>query len=470
MDFGTEPVALGPGLPVSLDRADGQPLHDQLEAALRASVRSGRLPPGSKLPSSRALAAELGLSRGVVLEAYSQLSAEGYLVARQGSATRVAQTAAAERSPLPAAALESRYAIEFDPGLPDLSAFPRQPWLRAVRSALRDMPFAGFGAGDPRGAPALRNELMSYLGRVRAAAPEPEHTLVTTGFSSGLACLCRTLAARGVEQIAVEDPGWARHRLIAQATGLEAVPVEVDEDGVDVGALAASGCEVVVLTPAHQFPTGVVLSPERRGALLEWAEERDGLIVEDDYDSELRYDRGGIGALQGLAPERVCSLGSLAARLAPGLRLGWMLAPSWLSGALTYEQGSTGAMPPILEQLALAEFLRNGDLDRHLRRMRLRYRERRAVLLEALERRLPEAEVGGAAAGLFILAALPGRLVEASILAAAGSRGVGLEGLSTHRAAAEGPPGLVLGFANLSQAAIERGIAAVEEAVQATAM
>ena len=470
MESETEPVVLGPGLLVDLDRDGGPPLHDQLETVLRGLVRSGRLPPGCKLPSSRALAAELGLSRGVVLEAYSQLAAEGYLVARQGAPTRVAQTAAVERPPLPAAGLESRHRIEFDPALPDLAAFPRQAWARAVRAALRDVPFASLGAGDPRGAPQLRNELMSYLGRVRAAAPEPEHTLVTAGSGSGLACLCRTLAARGVERIAVEDPGWARRRLIIEAAGLEAVPVPVDGHGIDVGALAASDCEVVVLTPAHQFPTGAVLSAERRGQLLEWAEDRDGLIAEDDYDSELRYDRGAVGSLQGLAPERVCSFGSLAARLAPGLRLGWILAPSWLSGALTYEQGSTGAMPSVLEQLALADFMQRGELDRHLRRMRLRYRERREMLLAALARRCPAATVQGTPAGLFVMTTLPEGLVEERVLVAAGSLGVGLEGLSAHRIRADGPPGLVLGFANLSAALIEQGIAALQGAIAASAM
>jgi GntR family transcriptional regulator/MocR family aminotransferase len=434
-------------------------LHEQLEHTLRTFVRSGRLAPGAKLPSSRSLAASLRLSRGVVLEAYTQLVAEGYLVASQGALTRVAPMAATERPPLPAGSLGPRYEIEFDPGLPDLVSFPREQWSRSLRAALRQAPFAALGHADPRGVPELRNELMSYLGRARAAAPEPEHTLICAGAVAGLASLFRTLAGRGVERVAIEDPGWARHGQTARAAGLDPVPVPVDGHGIDVEALAGSGCEVVVVTPAHQFPTGAVLSADRRADLLEWAEEEDALIVEDDYDSELRYDRVAVGALQGLAPERVCHIGSLSKRLAPGLRLGWILSPSWLSGALTYEQGSAAATPPALEQLALADFLARGELERHLRRMRLGYRDRRAALLAALERRLPRLRVEGSAAGLYVLALLPDRDDEERFIAAAGARGVGLEGLSGHRARGAGQPGIVLGFANVPEAVIERGMA-----------
>lgn len=456
----SKPVGLGPNLLLGLDRHSAVALHEQLEATLRDHIRTGRLTPGSRVPSSRVLAGELGLSRGVVLEAYSQLVAEGYLIASQGAPTRVAETPAIERPPLPAVSLEPHHRIELDPTLPDLAVFPREAWSRSLRRALRVATFAALGHADPRGRPELRNELMAYLGRVRAAAPEPEHTIVCAGFTAGFAALCRTLSARGVEQIAVEDPGWARHRLISQAAGLEAVPVAVDQHGVDVERLADSGCEVVVVTPAHQFPAGVVLSAERRGELLEWAEEQDALIVEDDYDSELRYDRVAVGALQGLAPERVCQVGSVSQRLAPGLRLGWLLAPSWLSGALTYEHGSTAAAPGVLEQLALADFLARGELDRHLRRMRLRYRERRAALLAALERRVPELTPTGASAGLYLTVLLPDGSDEQAVIRRAGEHGVGLDGLSTHRLA-PGPAGLVLGFAALTEHPLEEGVRAI---------
>ncbi len=453
-----EPGALGPDLLLALDRSSTRALHEQLETALRDHVRTGRLPPDSKVPSSRALAGALGVSRGVVLEAYSQLLAEGYLVASQGAPTRVSQMPSIERPPVPAGSLEPSYRDRFDPSLPDLAAFPRERWARSLRAASRAAPFAALGHGDPRGAPELRNELMAYLGRVRGAAPEPEHTLVCSGAMQAFAALCRVLADRGIERIAVERPGWNRVRVVAEAAGLEPVGIRVDGQGPIVEELASSGCEVVVVTPAHQFPTGVVMSSERRSALLEWAEDEDALIVEDDYDSELRYDRGAVGALQGLSPERVLHLGSASKRLAPGVQIGWMLAPSWLSGALTYEQGLGRSSPPALDQLALADFLARGELDRHLRRMRLRYRERRSALVSAVDRALPGARVSGAAAGLYATVLLAPAVDEDALVRAAAARGVGVEGLAAHPGAGDGPPGLVLGFGNLGEAAIARGV------------
>jgi GntR family transcriptional regulator / MocR family aminotransferase len=449
-----------------LDRGSTVSLHEQLELGLRESVRSGRLAPGSRLPSSRAMADELGVSRGVVLEAYAQLTAEGYLTSGQGAPTRVASTTSIERPPVPAGSLSQDHELDFAPATPDLAAFPRDAWMRSLRSAMRAAPFRSLGSSDPRGAPELRNELMGYLSRVRAAAPEPEHTVVCAGFTQGFAVLCRSLRDRGVERIALEDPGWPQHRLIAERAGLQAVAVAVDELGIDVAALSATGCEVVVVTPAHQFPTGAVLASERRGELLEWAEDTDGLIVEDDYDSELRYDRVAVGALQGLAPERVCHIGSASKRLAPGVGLGWMLSPSWLTGALTFEKGLADGGSPALDQLALADFIARGELERHLRRVRLRYRERHDALVGALARSLPQARVRGVAAGLFVLALLPDAVDEEALVAAASARGVGVEGLSWHRLRDDGPPGLVLGFANLSHAAIERGVTELRRALE----
>jgi GntR family transcriptional regulator / MocR family aminotransferase len=461
MSARTEPVP-GPELLLTVDRASPTALHEQLELRLRELVRSGRLAPGTRLPSSRALARKLGLSRGVVLEAYSQLSAEGYFTATQGAPTRVASTPAAERPPVPAALLASRYDYDFDPGLPDMASFPRARWLRALRAALAKAPFDALGPGDPRGIPELRNELMRYLGRARGAAPEPEHTIVCAGFTQGFAALCRALRDRGLDSIAVEEPGWPRHRLIAERAGLEPVPVAVDGEGIDVAELAGRGCEAVVLTPAHQFPTGVPLSSARRAALVEWAEDRDGLIVEDDYDSELRYDRMAVGALQGLTPERVCNLGSLSKRLTPGLRLGWMLSPSWLTGALTYESAVAGGGCPVPEQLALAEFISSGELDRHLRRMRIRYRERRLALLEALARELPGARVLGVPAGTFALVVLPGGIDEPGLVSACAERGVAVQCLD------DGSASLVLGYASLAEPAIARAVALLRQAVEST--
>jgi GntR family transcriptional regulator/MocR family aminotransferase len=461
----TEPVP-GPDLLLELDAESG-PLHEQLEQRLREHVRSGRLAPGARVPSSRALAARLGVSRGVVLEAYGQLVAEGYLVASQGAPTRVATGARSELPPLATGSLEPRYAYRLDPSLPDLAAFPRREWARSLRAALRDAPFGALGAADPRGAPELRNALLEYLGRARGAAPEPEHTLICAGFTQAFALLFRSLRDRGLERMAVEEPGWASHRLIVAQAGLEPVPIPVDEHGLDVEALRASGCETVVVTPAHQFPTGVVLSSERRATLLQWAEDVDGLIVEDDYDSELRYDRAAVGALQGLDPERVCHVGSVSKRLAPALRLGWMLCPSWLTGELSFVKGLADGGTPVVEQLALADFIARGELDRHLRRMRLAYRRKRDALAAAVAASLPDATLAGIPGGVYALALLPDAGREPGLLRAAAQAGVWAEGLASHRIVhgEADPTGILLGFANLSEPALARAIALVSDAV-----
>jgi GntR family transcriptional regulator / MocR family aminotransferase len=456
-----EPVAV-PGLLVALRPGSGAALHEQLEAALRDQVRSGRLAPGTRLPSSRGLSEELGVSRGVVIEAYAQLTAEGYLTASQGAPTRVALVPSGERErpPLAATSLSARHRYDFDPCQPDLVSFPRSDWLRSLRAAARDAPFHRLGLGDPRGEPELRNALMNYLGRARGAAPEPEHTIVCGSFAQGFAVICRTLRARGVERIAVEAPGYGAHRLIAQAAGLEPVEVAVDEHGISVAELAASGCEVAVVTPAHQFPTGVVLSAERRTALLEWAEDEDALVIEDDYDSELRYDREAVGALQGLAPERIAHIGSVSKRLAPGLRLGWVLSPSWLGGALTYEKAVADGGTQALEQLALADLIERGELDRHLRRMRLRYRARRQALLEALADQIPAARATGIAAGLFTAVTMPAIDERAAAAAGVGVHVVEGTGSDDRRMR------LALGFAGMSERGLADGVAALAAAVR----
>jgi GntR family transcriptional regulator/MocR family aminotransferase len=443
---------------VGLDRRSELPLHEQLERALREDIRAGRLAAGTRLPSTRGLAAQLGLSRGVVSAAYGQLAAEGYLVTRQGAPVRVASAIRPPGERTSAPSLVPRFPYGFEPGLPDLAGFPRDRWLRSLRAAWRDSPLTAIGYGDPRGAPELRAALADYLGRVRGAVADAEHVLVCTGFMQGLALACRWLRAHGVERVALEDPGWHPHRLIVEEAGLAVAPVPVDADGIDVDALAATGASAVVLCPAHQFPTGAVLSRERRAALLEWAEREERLIVEDDPDAELRYDRGAVGALQGLAPERVLYIGSASKRLAPGMRLGWMLMPSWLAWPLISAKAAEDGGSEVGGQLALADFIRRGELDRHLRRMRLSYARRRAALLEAVAHHLPDARPRGTAAGLFELVELPDGVDERALVRAAAERGVGLEGLALHRYAPGGPPGLVLGYGNLAEPAIRQGI------------
>ena len=454
----------GPELLVELDRGGELPLHEQIERTLRGQIRSGRLPADTRLPSTRGLAEELGISRGVVSEAYGQLAAEGYLTTSQGAPVRVAKAVRAASERPPARSLLESFSYNFHPGLPDLLDFPRETWLRSLRTALRDSPLNSLGYGDPRGLPNLREALAGYLGRVRGADADPEHMLVCTGFLQGLSLLCRALRGRGVEQIALEDPGWHQHRLIIQQAGLEVVPIPVDENGLRVQELAATDASAVLLTPAHQFPTGAVLAPERRAALIEWAEE-ERLIIEDDYDSEYRYDRVAVGALQGLAPEQIVYIGSASKRLAPGMRLGWMLLPSWLTWELTAAKTIEDGGSEIVGQLALCDFIVRGELDRHVRRMRLRYQRRREALLQALERWLPQARVSGADAGLFELVMLPGDIDEHALVMAAATRGVGVEGVALHRFIPGGGPGLVLGYGNLAEPAIEQGVRLLGEAL-----
>jgi GntR family transcriptional regulator/MocR family aminotransferase len=449
---------------VELERRADRPLYEQLERTLREAIREGRLPAGARLPSSRGLAAELGISRGVVTSAYDQLVAEGYLETRQGAPVRVAR-AVRSHPPRPAAPpLLERYAYDFSPGLPDLAGFPRDRWLRSVRSAWRETALDAVGPGDPRGAPELREALAGYLARVRGALADPEHLLVCTGFRQGLSLTCRWLRANGIEQVALEEPGWHAQRLIVEEAGLEVVPIPVDEGGLDVSALAASDAEAVVVTPAHQFPTGVVLDPRRRAELIEWAERGDRLIIEDDYDSEL--GRARVGALQGLAPDRVLYIGSASKRLTPGLRLGWILPPSWLSWALISAKAIEDAGSEVSGQLALADFIARGELERHLRRMRLRYGQRRAVLLASLSERLPRWRASTHAGGLHLMVTLPAEIDEPALLSTAARHGVGLEGLSLHSYTGASPPGLVLGHAYLAEPAIERGVELLAQAIR----
>jgi GntR family transcriptional regulator / MocR family aminotransferase len=456
---------VGAAFLIDLDRESDLPLHEQIERAIRSGIRDGRLAAGTRLPSTRGLAAELRVSRGVVSEAYGQLAAEGYLLTRQGAPVQVARTVRPARPPEPAESLLPSYRYHFHPGLPDLAAFPRDRWLRSLRAAWNQAPLDAVGYPDPRGVPGLRQTLADHLGRVRGVAADPEQLLICSGFSQAFSLLCRWLQERGAERIALEDPGWHRHRLIVEQAGLEVMPIPVDESGLQVEALEEAGVGVVLVTPGHQFPTGSVLSSERRAALVDWAERGERLIVEDDYDSEYRYDRAAIGALQGLSPERVVYIGSASKRLTPGMRLGWMQMPSWLAWPLIQTKTIEDGGSEVIGQLALQDFIERGELDRHLRRTRLLYERRRETLAEALAQHLPDARLGEGAAGLYETMALPDGVEEAAVVAAASEREVGVEGLSLHSFSARRPPALVLGFACLPDPAITRGIRLLAEAV-----
>ena len=451
---------------VELDRSLREPLSLQLERALRDGVRSGSLRAGTPLPSTRALATELGISRGLVVAAYGQLGAEGYLRLRQNAPPVVADgvgAAAAART----LTADPEWPHNLRPDLPDYGAFPRDEWLKSYRAALRSAPNAELAYGDVRGSARLRDALAAYLGRVRGVAGEPEHTFICSGFAQAVSLLGAVLLGSGRTRIAVEDPSHAVIRQIVARTGLEPIPIPVDGEGIDVEALVAASPDAVLVTPAHQFPTGVVLAPQRRSRLLAWAEETGALVIEDDFDSEYRYDRPPVGSLQGLMPERVVYCGTTSKTLAPTLRLGWIVAPGELVWPLVEQVLYTVISPPRLEQLAFGDFLLRGELDRHLRRMRLRYRRRRDALVRELERQLPALRVRGHAAGLYVEAVLPDDVDEARVLEEARARGIGLAGMAEHRAKAIREPALLLGYAVAPEPSLRRAVGVLAEAVRA---
>jgi GntR family transcriptional regulator/MocR family aminotransferase len=452
---------------VALKRDTHIPLRLQLERELRRAIQSGRLRAGSRLPSTRTFAADLGLSRGVVVEAYEQLHAEGYLISQHGSATRVA-VRRAHRDPV--VTPERPVALprfDFRPGLPDLSLFPRRAWMTSMQRGLAAAPDAAFDYPDPRGVQAARVALATYLNRARATVVDPDRVIFCSGAAQGIGILCKVLRERGLRAVAVEDPGHADQCTDIRATGLKTPRIPVDASGVRVDLLARTDAEAVLATPAHQYPTGAVLSPERRATLLEWAEQKRAIIIEDDYDAEYRYDREPIGAMQGLAPDRVVYVGSASKVLSPALRLGWLVVPSGLAGEVVRSKLQADRGSSVFEQLAFADFLNRGELDRHLRRTRPVYRRRRDALVAALHTRFRRFPIHGIAAGLHFMIELDGDVEEEAVVAAAARRSVRLYGARTYRANRVGPPALVVGYGGISESdmpdAVSHLAAAVDE-------
>jgi len=446
-----------------LDRNAAAPLRAQLEEAICSAITEGGAPAGTRLPASRVLAEALGVSRGVVSEAYAQIAAEGWIEIRRGSApvvrdvpaAGVARDVAAGGLAHGAAAAEAPALaprLDLTATAPDLSAFPRRAWAAALRHALAAMPDAGLDYGDPHGDAELRAELAAYLVRVRGVAPAG--LVVTSGYTQGLWLTCRALAARGATRVAVEDPSLDESWATIRSAGLEVVGLPVDERGIRPEGLDA---DAVLVTPAHQFPTGAVLAPERRRALLAWG----GIVIEDDYDSEYRYDRAPVGTLQRLAPDRVVYLGTASKTLAPALRLGWLLAPPALAAAIADERWAVDSGGSAIPAQAYARLLATGEVDRHLRRTRREYRERRDRLVAGLERRLPECRVTGVAAGLHLLLRLPPGTDERAVVAELAARRIRVRGLASYRLSPRpDDPALVLGYGRVALAAID---AAVEQ-------
>ncbi|MFF3335883.1 PLP-dependent aminotransferase family protein [Streptomyces sp. NPDC002888] len=442
---------IGADLHLELDGPGGR--RAALIRALRDAVRSGRLAPGTRLPPYRSLAADLGVARNTVADAYAELVAEGWLTARQGSGTRVAERAEPLRPParVPKKAPPHARAPRHDlrQGTPDASSFPRSAWATSYRRALQQAPNQVFGPGDPAGRVELREALTEYLARARGVRTEPGRIVVCSGFAHALRLLFGGRVLRG--PLAVEAYGLDFHRGLLTEAGVRTVPLPLDDHGARVERLERE--RAVLLTPAHQFPTGGPLHAARRAAVIDWARARDAVIVEDDYDGEFRYDRKPVGALQGLDPERVIHIGSVSKSLSPALRLGWMVLPERYVGAVLAAKGEREAWVSALDQLSLADFIASGAYDRHVRRMRQRYRGRRDRLVAALAERAPHIEVTGVAAGLHAVLRLPPG-TERSAVKAATWQGVALDGLAAFRHPETDMAvrdGLVVGYATPSE-------------------
>ncbi|MDX6326465.1 MAG: GntR family transcriptional regulator / MocR family aminotransferase [Nocardioidaceae bacterium] len=471
-----------PGLALAVDRSADVSLGHQVQEALRTAIRSGMLRSGERLPSTRQLADQLGVSRGLVVSAYEQLLAEGYVVSAVGSGTRVAsgltgaddstasETAEADPALVPAPK------IDFGYGVPDLRAFPTRDWLWALGDALKAMPTADLGDGAVEGDAHLRAVLAGYHRRVRAGCADPAHTIVVGGFRQGLTLVLGALVAHGIERIALEDPGPRDHDQIARRAGLRVSAVTVDAEGVRVDQVRASGARAVLLTPAHQCPTGAVLSPTRRHELVRWAHEVDGVILEDDYDAEFRYDRQPVGSLQGLAPDRVVALGSVSKTLAPALRIGWLFTPSRFRDGILTEKDLSCRGVPQLDQAALARLIETGRFDRHLRKVRDSYGRRRDALLSAVAERMAGVTITGLDAGHHVLLRLPAGVDEERVVARARAAGIAVRGLSDYQVRADdvgprdlGSAALVIGFGNVTTRQIWDGIGVLGELVAAPA-
>ncbi len=440
---------VGSGLDLHVELA-GPRVRASLETALRQAVQTGRLAAGTRLPASRTLAADLGVARNTVADVYGQLVAEGWLTARQGSGTRVAEHPAAEppevaapAATVPDSGESPRYSLKA--GLPDLSEFPRTAWLAAARKAVTAAPSGAFGYGDPRGQPELRAALAAYLARARGVRAAADQIVICSGFTQGLSLVGRVLAGSGAAAVGVEAYGHRQHREVLEAAGVCALPVPVDPLGAVIGQVP--DCAALLLTPAHQFPLGVALAPPRRNQAVAWAARTGALIIEDDYDGEFRYDRRAIGAMQALAPEHVIYAGTASKTLAPAVRLGWLVVPRRMLAEVLSAKERADRHGSSLDELTLAEFITSGGYDRHVRRSRLRYQRRRDRLLAALARALPDPQVTGVAAGMHAVLHLPSGMGEAETVAAAAARGLTLDGMRDYRMpTVDYPDALVIGY------------------------
>jgi GntR family transcriptional regulator/MocR family aminotransferase len=448
---------------LELDLRRGR-LRRSVAEALRQAIQDGRLVAGSRLPASRRIAADLGVSRGVTSDAYEQLAAEGYLEVRPRSAPTVATVRAAP-APVPEPEPEIPR-LDFVATTPDLSLFPRRAWVRAIDSVLRQAPDLALDYGDHRGRIELRLALSAYLARVRGVRVHPGRIVVTQGFTQALDLVCRVLAARGRSTIAVETPSLADQWTTMRDSGMRVVGCSVDGDGIIASRLDATAADAVIVTPAHQFPTGAVLAPTRRAVLIDWAKRRDALIIEDDYDAEFRYDRRPVGALQGIDPGHVAHVGTASKTLAPGVRLGWLSLPADLVDEVRARKAAADSGSPALDQLALAHLLTSGEYERHVARARGIYRRRRDRVVRALGATLPHLEVRGAAAGMHVLLSLDPAIDDRAVVEAAAARDVRVRALSPLHVEPGSERGLLIGYGRLPEELIETAVARLADALR----
>ena len=461
-----------------IQRTEPASLSRQLYTLLRAAMLDGRLPADTRLPSSRWLAKELGLARNTVLEVYEQLLAEGYLRARRGAGSFVEAglLRAASAAPRRAPALSQRgqtlidcgptpLALDgaFAPGVPALSAFPRQRWQRALNRHLRHAPAHWLGYQAQGGLPALREALAAYLGQSRGVRCQPEQLLITGGAQQALDWLARLLADVG-DVAWMEDPGYLGARSALTAAGLQLHPAPVDASGLDVAYAQAQlpAPRLIYVTPSHQYPGGAVMPLARRQALLACAEAHGAWIIEDDYDSEFRYASQPVAALQGLADSaRVIYLGTLSKVMCPALRLAYLVVPESLIDAFrraSWHLAREGHYPT---QAALADFISSGELARHIRRMRELYQSRQQALRQAVTQQLGAAlPLSGGEAGMHVLAHLPADIDDVA-LARRGwlEQQLVLRPLSNHSLRTPAPRGWLLGYAGVEESAMAPAVA-----------
>jgi GntR family transcriptional regulator / MocR family aminotransferase len=456
---------------IDLDRGQPRRLRAQVEAQLRSAIRSGQLPIGTVLPSSRSLADDLQITRGVIVAAYSQLTAEGFLHSAPGSATTVCLDVATsdQQAVHTGHAASAPMIADFSAGVPDLALFPRVRWAKATRVALNTYPDSFLGYVDGTGVTELRRALADYLSRVRGVRAHEARMIIGSGFSHAIAVLAETFTRGGHATIAVEDPHRGAAPQLRHAR-LDVRGVALDSQGISVEALRRTGARLVLVTPAHHAPTGIVLSPTRRAELVRWARDVDGYIIEDDYDAEFRYDHHPVGAMQGIAPDRVIYCGTTSKTLAPGIRLGWTIVPSPLADQVMAVRRGTDVHSSTLLQATFACFIEAGDLDRHLRSVRRVYRQRRDALVTAVRTHFPEATPTGIAAGMQTLLRLPDDFDEDAVVARAGEAGVHVVGLRQFRfgTSSDVRPALVLGYGQVQPRDIDAGIAALATAARAT--